>query len=730
MAIDTQPVLACCFEGGTSGIAIPAGPGSGGPTYASLGTADGMLFDSVSVSGASTLTYSNTVAHSGSLSCQVYTPSTAACYLMWNSSGLLGNPAAQTWFRIYLYQAANPASVHQLCLLNVGGSRAGDLIINASGTLSMRNAAGTVIITTTNTVPLSAWYRVEGYVTSNASTGQMEVKLFDSPDSTTPTETQTSGANLNTLGGAITQVRFGPSSTGVTGMTYYMDDIAASVSGYIGPGAIVQQMICGGPTPSGFHVISKPVGGTSLRLKVATNSGLTQNVTYVSAQTPDQYGYVSHAVTGLNPFTRYYCQLADTPPGGTEALVGSVGTVKTLATPGSAQSFTFAIASCVNTADETPGPDTALNDWIAWGADLNVFTGDYGYQNPTFTDQPSQIGTYEAQTWYYGMEPITRQAWGYYCRSNHDSTTTAGGVNDDSDNLWTAANLVAAQEIFPQGTLGDAANNPVHSLCQSWVQGRVRFIMLDIRNIDRSPGANTDNSSKTMLGATQLAWLQAQLIEPELLKIIVTDTQWLGTIVPTIGQDDELGKWWSYQTERAAIVNYMVESWSTMRNVLLIHGDFHGVAVSTAGNSAANGGGRFPVYCAAPMRQTGAATYNPQTFTSYYNNSNGECRQYGRVTVTDSGSAISVNFQGWDAVNQLAQVTQTDMFSASGPPVYPLQGSVGNAARSSDLFRKGSVRSGPGGPVVPLVLRSLVFDTGIPYSQWKAGNVKTQWAVP
>ena len=263
------------------------------------------------------------------------------------------------------------------------------------------------------------------------------------------------------------------------------------------------------------------------------------------------------------------------------------------------------------------------------------------------------------------MEPITRQAWGYYCRSNHDSTTTAGGVNDDSDNLWTAANLVTANYLFPQATLGDITNNPVHSLCQSWVQGRVRFIMLDIRNVDRSPGANTDNSSKTMLGATQLAWLQAQLIEPEPLKIIVTDTQWLGTVVPSLGADDELGKWWSYQTERAAIVTYMIQSWSRMRNVLLIHGDFHGVAVATAQQSAANAGGGFPVYCAAPMRQSGAATINPSTFTAYYNNAGGECRQYGRVTVTDNGATISVNFQGWDAVNLVAQVQQTDVFSTS-----------------------------------------------------------------
>jgi len=66
------------------------------------------------------------------------------------------------------------------------------------------------------------------------------------------------------------------------------------------------------------------------------------------------------------------------------------------------------------------------------------------------------------------------------------------------------------------------------------------------------------------------------------------------------------------------------------------------------------------------MRQTGAATYNPGTFTAYYNATSGECRQYGRVAITDTGgSTITVNYQGWDAVNQVAQVQQTDVFNVS-----------------------------------------------------------------
>ena len=128
----------------------------------------------------------------------------------------------------------------------------------------MRDSGGTARITTANTVPLNAWYRAEGLVTSNATAGQLEVKLFDSPDSTTPTETQTSAADLDTLGGNINQVRFGPSSTGVARPDLLHGRRGhCPPSGYVGPGPVVFHMAAGAPTSTGFTVCSKPVGGTS-----------------------------------------------------------------------------------------------------------------------------------------------------------------------------------------------------------------------------------------------------------------------------------------------------------------------------------------------------------------------------------------------------------------------------------------------------------------------------------
>jgi hypothetical protein len=658
VALPPGPVPAVCnsFADGSPGATVAA---SGNSQLNALGTAAGFLFDTVTVNAGSTMTYDSAQFYSGTQSCKITTTSAVAVYGVWQNN----TPAntGQLWFRAFFYQAAWPGTAHQLLWLGVGGTTSADVIINTNGTLAMRNAAGTTVFTTTATVPNNAWYRVEGYVTSSATAGQCELKLFSTPGSATATETQTSAATLNTTGGNLSQVRFGLATTGVTGLTWWQADCAASASAYIGPGPVVQHMICGAPAPGGFTVASKPVGGTSLRLKVATDQALTANVSYVAAQLPDANGYVRHTATGLTAQTTYYCQLADTPPGGGEALCGGIGRINTLPAPGVpfSGSLKIALGSCINTATGLASPDVAMTDWNAWDPDLALFVGDFDYENPAATTTTGQVAIYENHLLYYGgqaQQDMLRVAWGYYCRSDHDSTNVDNG---DSNNAWTASNIAANQVMFPQGTLGDT-QTPPHGLYQSWVVGRVRFIMLDQRNIDRSTSTNTDNSSKTMLGATQLAWFEAQLTQPEPLKVVVEDNAWMGNYVT--GEDD---KWWSYSTERSAILAYISANSAAVGNILWLHGDSHALAVATAAKNATWGG--FPVYCGSPMRQTGAAIANvAATFSAYYNGSAGDCRQYMRITLTDDGNTITTLAQGYDALNSVIQVSQTDQFSA--PP--------------------------------------------------------------
>lgn len=439
-----------------------------------------------------------------------------------------------------------------------------------------------------------------------------------------------------------------------------------------------RQSVAGAPTGNQFQVVSKLAGAFTVRLKVATNAALTTGVTYAAAQTPDAYGYVRHTAANLSPGTQYYYQLANTPSGGGETPLGPIGMCKTLPPAGSPQSFRVALVSCViPQATDT----AAIDDWTAWNADLNIFTGDQSYSDTEALDSFTQTQVYETQIALTGVgssasaaagypssySMMHGRAWGYYCRSDHEAGPDNGDSGPASAVPYIPCNIAAAQQVYPMATLGDTVNSPVHGLWQSWVCGRVRFIMIDIRSIDRSPGANTDNGSKTMLGAQQLAWLESELIQPEPLKIIVGDTQWAGpasTLLDSEGQD----KWWNYSTERSAIMAFIAANAAQAGQLMWWHGDSHLVGTITG---ADNSWGGFPVYCAAPMANTGGGL-NTSVWNSFWDNSGGSCALYGRIQITDDGHTITVSFTGWDADAQVARVTQTDTFTC--PPVTPARG--------------------------------------------------------
>ena len=648
-----------------------------GNTVSGYGGASGRGWDLFNQGANTTLTWDNT--HSiqpGGFDIEVNVGSPAAsCYVAWGNSTQMIPLVTSFWFRQVLYFTANPASTITLMAGVQSGNSAKcfDVIMTSAGKIEVRDSTSAVKVTLTNAVPLNTRFRIEGIYTPSGTSATFTVSLYSTEFAASALETEASTANALNIGAALVYWRWGQAfGASANPGAWWMGGLALSNTGPIGPGAILQQMTAGAPSQTGFTVASKVIGATSCRLKVATDAGLTQNVFYVAAQVPDSNGYVSHAVTGLAAHTQYYVQVTDTPAStATETLFGAAGACKTLPATGGPANFTVSFASCIATTDtNSPAASTAMADWVNWNADIKIFTGDFDYFDATYTDEYSQIGVFESQV-HQGadggagaIQQMLAQGWGFYCASDHDT----GPDNGDSNTAWMPASIAARQEVFPQGALGDTTFSPVHGLYQSWVAGRVRFILIDIRNTDRSPGANTDNSSKTMLGATQLAWFQNQLIQPEPLKVVIGDTQWMGNVVA--GQND---KWWAYDTERQAIIAYIAAHKSQVQNMMWWHGDFHGLGCTPG---ASNPWGGFPVYCAAPICQTGAAVQDTSTFTQMYNNSGGECRQYGRVTFTDTGSQISVLFAGWDAAASTARISQTDTFSI---PVQPWTLTAGTA---------------------------------------------------
>lgn len=400
------------------------------------------------------------------------------------------------------------------------------------------------------------------------------------------------------------------------------------------------------PSNAGFAASINMTGATSVRLAVSTHSNMA-SPSFVAAQTPDADGYCHWAATGLTPGTQYYYQAADTPTGAAETMIGAIGQVATLPAVGTpAASIKFALGSCTN----GHGDGVAFADLVAWGPAFLAHVGDLHYKALTSTTESVHRAGYEDQLENaVGMTTMLQKVPLFYCRSDHE----AGPDNGDSDNAYTTTAIEAYEQVFPLWDLPDV-RVPTVGLYRSWIIGRVRFIMTDVRNTDRSPGLGTDNSSKTMLGATQKAWLKNELIDANdgirtYLKVWLNDTQWMGANDSVVK-----GDWWpSYDTERQELISYIA---AHNVNVAFLHGDMHAIAVAS---KATNTWGGFPVYCGSPFNNTGGGR-DQGTFDQVFNNGGAAASQYMRLTLTDDGTTITLAASGWDAISNSQQVSQTD----------------------------------------------------------------------
>jgi hypothetical protein len=194
-------------------------------------------FDAISaLSSGQTLASDNTHVQHGSMALKLATGVTSAtCYADWSTSFAW---QAQNWFRLYLYMTANPGAAMNVLTFLQSGTSCGRIRIGTTGKVIALDSAGTTQLTSTASITLNAYVRIEGYLTGSATAGQIEFKLYNTPDSTIATETQTSGSALNTTGTPNTS-RWGlAQAVASTGPVWY-DDLGLSTFGYLGvPSAI------------------------------------------------------------------------------------------------------------------------------------------------------------------------------------------------------------------------------------------------------------------------------------------------------------------------------------------------------------------------------------------------------------------------------------------------------------------------------------------------------------
>ena len=175
-------------------------------------------------------TYSNAQVAHGSLS--LLRPSAFDTFgLIWDLAFL-----SDFYGRFYMYATAFPGAGVDLARFNGGGAEV-RLALNTSGTI--RSLCNGVPVDGATTIALNQWIRIEFHFIASATVGLLEVKLFNTKESTVVTETIAPTADRNT--GASPPNEGDLSGAGAWGADTWFDSVIYNATSYPGPAVTVTQ---------------------------------------------------------------------------------------------------------------------------------------------------------------------------------------------------------------------------------------------------------------------------------------------------------------------------------------------------------------------------------------------------------------------------------------------------------------------------------------------------------
>lgn len=394
------------------------------------------------------------------------------------------------------------------------------------------------------------------------------------------------------------------------------------------------------------------VSGASVRVAYSTSPTLAWP-SYTVAAAPT-LNIASHSITGLTAQTQYYFALEVDGVLDTDFS----GKFRTHATVGTPFSFTFAASSCAGNSVASEDGDDGLAYIVSRMSDRPIFDtireqdpeffvhlGDMHYEDITsgtnaayrtaFDDVLTFNGT---KTWEARQGRLYRNVPLAYVWDDHDYS------DNDSDGSYAgkAAPAAVFRERVPHYTLSHA------SACyQEFKVGRVQFIMTDSRYF-------RDLAGGTMLGATQMTWLQNVLsTSTAKFLIFVTQMQW--------HSGSATQSWPGYPAERATIAGWLsTYGWTNRMHMLT--GDGHELGIDTGASNTAGG---FPVHQLSALDSGGGVSGSD--FNKIHR---GGRDQWGRIVVDDNGTRINVTVQGMVLDQSVAEHTVsivTDVTAPSAP---------------------------------------------------------------
>jgi alkaline phosphatase D len=346
------------------------------------------------------------------------------------------------------------------------------------------------------------------------------------------------------------------------------------------PRAFAGPMI-GAPGPDHFTVWVKTTGAFPVTLEYSRDPSFTTVLkgTTALARAEDEY-CVTVRADGLQPSTRYHYRLR---------FDGDLDRYQplpyhTTTAPAGPSSFTIAFGSCCRIQFDRAQPIWNVVRQV--DPDLFIWLGDNIYADSQAPEVVADF--YTRQRLVETMEPFIRSTPQLAIWDDHDF----GYDNSDGLNPIKDQSLRLFRNYWANPASG-SGGAPGIWFKQSY--GGVDFFCLDGRYF-RDPSKSPDTPAKTMLGATQKAWLKEELLKSRApFKVLASGGGWSSAEARDGGDS-----WGVYLHERNEIFDFIRDN--KISGVMCISGDSHMGELNCIPRSAQGG---YDIYdmCSSPLAQ-------------------------------------------------------------------------------------------------------------------------------
>lgn len=384
--------------------------------------------------------------------------------------------------------------------------------------------------------------------------------------------------------------------------------------------------------------VTGEVVGASVRVATSTHADMSSPV-YAAAQVPDGNGFIRRNLIGLAAGARHYVALE------VDGVLDTawINAFKTDTAPaGEPMSFKVAWFSCA------PGSGNPVSDHLVHSriadhqADVLLHLGDFGYPNIATADPALYRAAWRSQI--SGTAP--KVAWKsgafYYTWDDHDY----GPDDSDGTSVSKTAAAQVYREMFPHAPLVESS-----AIYHSFVKGRLRFIVTDERYY-RDPYTDTDDATKTMLGAAQLAWFFNEISEATAEGQVPV---WCSSQVPHLG-DATYPNWGSYTNERKVIWNWLADNEIT--DLVVLAGDVHSLGYKIAADYSDSQTAPIRCYTSSGLDALPGGSFGVNAgWDAIYTTTVNRAGIYATLDVIDDGLRITFTFRGWQVVRSTGEQT-------------------------------------------------------------------------